>query len=74
MLWEDTDKELVPENPKYWLEVDKETGNPKGNACWSYYPGDKPSAGFFIEVEFTGRTNTQEETMIIDPNRSSGAV
>ena len=53
------DKDLVPAEAKYWLEVDPVTFNPKGSACWSYFPGDKPAVGFFIEVQETGLTNEQ---------------
>ena len=54
---------------KYWIRVDPKTGNPwpEGGVCWSYFPGDMPAFGYWIEVEFTGLSNklpselTQEE-------------
>lgn len=47
---------------KYWIQVEPDTYNPTGHTCWSYYPGDTPcpSAGFWIEVKETGKTNQKE--------------
>lgn len=79
-LWKGADPDLVPtDRPiRYWIAIDPETGNPTGNACWAYYPGDEPAAGFWIEVEFTGKDNSalieELSTNDIDPNRTSGAV
>lgn len=36
----------------YWLEVNPETGNPTGLACWAYYGlNDKPTEGHWILVK-----------------------
>ena len=35
----------------YWLEIDPQTGNPKGSVCWAYYGiNDKPIVGNWILV------------------------
>ena len=36
---------------KYWLEVDPETGNPTGEACWAYFKDDKPTEGNWLLVK-----------------------
>ena len=37
---------------KYWIEIDPETGNPKGDACWATYGlSDKPMEGHWLYVE-----------------------
>ncbi len=36
---------------RYWMEIDPETKNPIGNACWSYYDADRPLVGHWILVE-----------------------
>jgi hypothetical protein len=53
--WDDlTD---CPKIAEYWVEVDRETKNPTGNVCWAYYPGDRPSKGYWVKVRETGENN-----------------
>lgn len=40
-------------NIKYWIEVDPRTFMPTGKICFSYYPGDRPVVGNWLEVEWT---------------------
>jgi len=46
--------EIASELAKYWVEVDPQTKNPTGNICWAYYPSDRPSVGYWLEVIQTG--------------------
>ena len=58
--WLDRIKNKTDQLAKYWIEVDKETKNPTGNICWSYYQYDKPLIGNWIEVIQTRKVSWEK--------------